>query len=162
MYETSGTYDEAILEILGQPREAIICTAGLKSIPHSVPTWYLYENDCFYISTSSTGLRGRDVTENPKGRVLIVHSAGWISASGRAALILDERFDSLQDRVLERYLTDEGREHFKKAAAFPDDCILEIRAERKNTWSKMNIATNIQKAGYTLEESASWFVPIRN
>ncbi len=162
LYATQKSYDDRCLAILAEPREGVICTVGPGSSPHSVPTWYLFENDKFYISTHSSSRRARNVLENPTGRVLVVHSGGWISGTGAARLVFGDGFHALHDRVLERYLTEDGRKNFKYAGGFPDDCILEIAAEKKSSWSKLSIAANIQKAGYSLEESANWFVPLGN
>ena len=162
LYSTQTNYDDRCLELLSQPREGVICTVGPNSTPHSVPAWYLFESDKFYISTHSRSRRAKNVIENPVGRVLVVYSGGWISGAGAARLIDGDGFEELQDRVLERYLTEEGQKHFKSAGAFPDDCVLEISAEKKMTWSKLSIASNIQKSGYTLEESAKWFIPIKH
>jgi hypothetical protein len=160
LYATDKAFDERCLAILAEPPEGIVCTVGPGSAPHSVPTWYLFENDRFLISTHSRSRRARNILENAIGRVLVVHFGGWISGTGAARLLFGEEFEALHDGVLERYLTEEGREKFVKAAAFPDDCILEILAEKKSSWSKMSVAANIQKAGFSFEESANWFVPL--
>ena len=142
LYETHKSFDDFSLAILSEPREAIICTTSPNDSPHSVPAWFLFDKDRFSISTHSQSRRARNILDRPK------------------ALIFEEGFDDLQDRVLERYLTDEGRLKFKQAAGFSDDCVMEIAAERKLGWNKSSIAKNVRDSGFSDTESAKWFVPL--
>ena len=162
VYQTQHEFDDEALRILGEPRQAIISTINPNEVPHSVPIWYLYRDNTFLISTYSGARRAKNVLKRPNTRVLVVHSGGWISASGSTRLLRDGEVnvEEIRHSILERYLTPQGREHFEKAAGFPDDCIMAVTAEKKMAWKSLNIAMSIQSSGYSLEESLEWFVPL--
>ena len=83
-----------------------------------------------------------------------------MSAWGPARLLWGDAGESVRDRIVERYLTDEGRKNFKSAAGLPDDCVIEIVPERWMSWDMMEGFRRMREAGHSDEEILSWFLPL--
>jgi PPOX class probable F420-dependent enzyme len=160
VYRTSHVLDDNVRAILAEPRRATLATVSPDDVPHAVPTWFLFDGERFLTSATTSSRKARNVSERATARILVEHPSGWVSASGPARLITGDGTRALQERIMERYLTEQGRKHFLDASGFPDDGVIELTAEKWMSWTVMGSYTHMRDAGFSDEEIAGWLVPL--
>lgn len=162
LYHPKRGLDDGARSVVSGRRIAIVATENPDGSPHIVPTWFLFEDERFLVSAQSTTRKARNVASRPRARLLVEHSLGWVSAWGPARLVFGAGVEVVSDRIIERYLTDEGRKHFKSASGIPDDCLIEITPQRWMSWDMMEGFRRMRGAGHSDDEILGWFLPLEH
>jgi hypothetical protein len=85
--------DDAALELLSRRLTAFLATFNEDGSIHLVPVWYLFEDGRFFIGTSPTTRKARNVRARPGATVTVEarQQGSWVSASGTTELLHGEQ-----------------------------------------------------------------------
>jgi PPOX class probable F420-dependent enzyme len=93
-------------EFLSQPNPAVIATVGSDGTPHSVPTWYDWDEGRILINMDESRLRLRFMRRDPRAALTALDKDGWyrhVSVIGRIVSIEDDTDLEGIDRLSLRY-----------------------------------------------------------
>jgi PPOX class probable F420-dependent enzyme len=96
----------AIDEFLAQPNPAVVATLRPDGSPHSVPTWYDWEDGRVLLNMDETRLRLRFLRRDPRAALTVLDDGGWyrhVSLIGRVVSIEDDPELADIDRLALRY-----------------------------------------------------------
>jgi PPOX class probable F420-dependent enzyme len=102
---------------LSQPNPAIVATLRLDGSPHTVPTWYDWEDGRVLLNMDESRLRLRFLRRDPRAALTVTDGGDWyrhISLIGRVVSI-DDDLDLVDiDRLARRYTGNEFRRRGSK------------------------------------------------
>jgi PPOX class probable F420-dependent enzyme len=93
-------------EFLAQPNPAIVATLRVDGSPHTVPTWYDWEDGRVLLNMDESRLRLRHIRRDPRVALTVLAADGWyrhISLLGRIVSIEDDVELVDIDRLARRY-----------------------------------------------------------
>jgi PPOX class probable F420-dependent enzyme len=93
-------------EFLRRPNPAIVATLRPDGSPHSVPTWYDWENGRVLLNMEDTRLRLGYMRRDPRVALTVLADDGWyrhVSLLGRIVSIEDDEDLADIDRLAVRY-----------------------------------------------------------
>jgi PPOX class probable F420-dependent enzyme len=96
----------AVDEFLAQPNPAVIATLRPDGSPHTVPTWYDWENGRVLLNMDESRLRLRFLRRDPRAALTVLDGQDWyrhISLIGRIVAIEDDADLADIDRLARRY-----------------------------------------------------------
>ncbi len=98
-----------LLEVLEKRYIATLATENADGSIHLTAVWYLFEDGCLYVATSSRTRKARNVAARPKGSLMVdVRIPGTergITAAGKVELIAGEQSQAINRRLHRRYLS---------------------------------------------------------
>jgi PPOX class probable F420-dependent enzyme len=99
---------EDVDEFLRLPNPAVVATLRPDGSPHTVPTWYDWEDGRVLLNMEDTRLRLRHLRRDPRAALTVLGGGedGWyrhISLLGRVAAIVDDESLTDIDRLALRY-----------------------------------------------------------
>jgi PPOX class probable F420-dependent enzyme len=94
------------VELLMRPNPAVIATLRRDGSPHTVPTWYDWEDGRVLVNMDATRLRLAHLRRNPRAALTILDEGSWykhVSLIGRVVSIADDSDLVDIDRLARRY-----------------------------------------------------------
>ena len=118
-------------EFLARPNPAVVATLRPDGSPHTVPTWYDWEDGRVLLNMDETRLRLRFLRRDPRVALTVLDDGSWyrhVSLIGRAASIEDDADLADIDRLSRRYMGSPfGTRDRRRVSAW-------IEVERWHTW----------------------------
>ena len=106
---TNQALDPPFHELLRGRHIASLATANPNGTIHLTAVWYLFEDGCLYIATSSKSRKARNVAARPLASLMVdARTPGkerGVSTSGRAELVSGDQSRAINQRVHSRYLS---------------------------------------------------------
>jgi PPOX class probable F420-dependent enzyme len=102
---------------LSQPNPAIVATLRPDGSPHTVPTWYDWEDGRVLLNMDESRLRLRFLRRDPRAAITVTEGNDWyrhISLIGRVVSIEDDLDLADIDRLARRYTGNEFRRRGSK------------------------------------------------
>src|SRR3989442_15133562 len=93
-------------EFLSRPNPAVVATLRPDGSPHTVPTWYEWENGSVLLNMDESRLRLRFLRRDPRAALTVLDERSWyshISLIGRVVSIEDDPELADIDRLAVRY-----------------------------------------------------------
>jgi PPOX class probable F420-dependent enzyme len=93
-------------DFLGRPNPAVVATLRPDGSPHSVPTWYDWEDGRVLLNMEDTRLRLGYMRRDPRVALTVLAEDGWyrhVSLLGRIVSIEDDPELADIDRLAVRY-----------------------------------------------------------
>ena len=93
-------------ELLSRPNPAVVATLRPDGSPHSVPTWYDWEDGRVLLNMEDTRLRLGYMRRDPRVALTVLADDGWyrhVSLLGRIVSIEDDEDLADIDRLAVRY-----------------------------------------------------------
>lgn len=101
--------DPTFQELLQGRYIATLGTENPDGTIHLTAVWYLFEDDCLFVATSSKTKKARNLLARPKASLMVdVRKPGaerGVTASGSVEVISDYRSQEINRRVHSRYLS---------------------------------------------------------
>jgi PPOX class probable F420-dependent enzyme len=97
---------------LARPNPAIVATLRPDGSPHTVPTWYDWEDGRVLLNMDSSRLRLRFLRRDPRAALTVIEDGNWyrhVSLIGRVVSIQDDADLADIDRLARRYTGSEFR-----------------------------------------------------
>src|SRR5262249_17566512 len=161
------TFSDPIRGILEARHYAILATHNEDRSIHLTPVWYLFENERFYVGSSSSIRKARNVAARPSATIMVdVRQPGcesWVYASGRVETLRGDDSQKINSRILRRYLTHEAIEDSRIGPAFAaaDDITICLIPETWRSWSSKDVDEQFF-GGILTGTPEKWFRPIEN
>ena len=118
-------------DFLAQPNPAVIATLRPDGSPHTVPTWYDWEDGRVLLNVDESRLRLRFMRRDPRASLTVLDKESWyrhVSLIGRIASIEDDPDLADIDRLALRYTGNSfRRREAKRVSAW-------LEPERWHTW----------------------------
>jgi PPOX class probable F420-dependent enzyme len=93
-------------EFLARPNPAVVATLRSDGSPHSVPTWYDWEDGRVLLNMDASRLRLRFLRRDPRAALTVMEDGNWyrhVSLIGRVVSIEDDDDLADIDRLARRY-----------------------------------------------------------
>jgi general stress protein 26 len=104
-----STLDPALQPLLQGRYIATLGTENSDGSIHLTAVWYLFEEGCLFVATSSRSRKARNIAARPKAALMVdVRKPGaerGVNAAGGAELISGERSLEINRRIHSRYLS---------------------------------------------------------
>lgn len=104
------TLDPKFLPLLEGRRVASLATLNTDGSPHLTAVWYLYQDGCFFVATSSKSRKARNLAERPTATLMVEArkpgSERGVTATGPVEVISGEKVRELNLRIHRRYMSD--------------------------------------------------------
>lgn len=157
---------DSIREFLYGRHYAVLGTLNDNNTIYLTPVWYLFENDNFYVSTSSSGRKTRNTIARPETTIVVDSrrqqgEEKWVSASGKAEIIRGNTASLIYNKILDRYITKEGLENETVGEMFKaaGDVVIRIDPESWSSWELKSM--DDQYFGSILRRSPEkWFLRV--
>jgi len=139
------TLDPKFLPLLAGRRIASLGTLNENGSPHLTAVWYLYEDSCFFVATSSRTAKARNLAARPKATLMVEsRKAGGergVTATGSIEVISGAAAKSINERVHRRYLSEEaiGDPRVGQVFAQFDDISLQLRPQEWTWWDMADL-----------------------
>jgi PPOX class probable F420-dependent enzyme len=131
---------DGLRSFLGERRCAVLATRGRDGGIHLTPIWFLFEDDRFYFSSSSSSRKVKNV-ERTRSASVVVDSRKpgrerWVSATGPVEVLRDGEAQAVNARIRRRYLTTEALGGPIEAdLAASDDVTLRLTPTEWRSWA---------------------------
>ncbi len=132
--------DPLVAELLSARLIASLATLNKDGSVHVVPMWFLWDGDALLVPTSKATRKLRNVERDDRATVMIDDSRGGfdlrgVTVVGRAEIVRDPPARTLNRRIHEKYITEEGlalqpvRDYLST-----DDVTIRVHPERVSSW----------------------------
>jgi PPOX class probable F420-dependent enzyme len=122
---------EIVSELLTRPNPAIVATLHRDGSPHSVPTWYDWEDGRVLLNMDESRARLSHMRRDPRIALTVLDADGWyrhVSLVGEVVSIEDDRDLADIDRLALRYTGSPfGRRNSRRVSAW-------MQPERWHGW----------------------------
>lgn len=103
------TLDPKFLPLIEGRRIASLATLNSDDSPHLTAVWYLYQDGCFFVATSSRSKKARNLTERPSATLMVEArkpgSERGVTATGSVEIMSGEKVHQLNLQIYRRYLS---------------------------------------------------------
>ncbi len=129
------------------------------------PVWYLFEGDCFFVSTSSSGRKVRNILTRPQASLVVdIRKIGferWVSASGTADVIRGERSKEINAKIGKRYLTKDALEDPRVGPVFAaaGEVTINLAPDSWRSW-EFKTLDDQYFGGILGQTPEKWFLPL--
>jgi F420H(2)-dependent biliverdin reductase len=137
---TKTTLDPKFLPLLEGRRIASFGTLNDAGTPHLTAVWYLYQDNCFCIATSSRTRKARNLMARPTATVMVESRKPGrecgVSATGAVEVISGPAAKSINERIHRRYLSEAAVADPQVGQVFAqfDDISLKLRPSEWTWW----------------------------
>ncbi len=152
-------------ELLSGRRYATLATFNEDGSIHLTPVWYLFENDCFFVSTGSPSRKVRNILACPKASIVVdirkLESTRWVSASGTAEIIRGDRSKEINAKIDKRYLTKAALEDPSVGPAMEaaGDATINLTPHSWQSWDLKSLDDQFF-GGILSQTPQKWFLPL--
>jgi len=105
----ASALDPALERLLQGRYIATIGTENADGSIHLTAVWYLFDDGCLFVATSSKSRKARNIAARPKAALMVdVRQAGaerGLNGAGRAELISGENSREINRRIHSRYIS---------------------------------------------------------
>lgn len=160
-----GTLTNELREFLRGRYCATLATQDADGSMHLTPVWYLFEEDKFYVECPLASRKARNVSERPTASLMIdLRRAGaerWVSASGFAAILTGEPSKRVNEKILQRYMTQDAIDNPKVGPVLlaGDDATICLTPQNWRSWDAKVIDEQFF-GGILGEAPEKWFLPL--
>jgi len=132
--------DPKLLPLIEGRRIASFGTLNSDGSPHLTAVWYLYQDSCFYVATSSRTRKARNLAGRPNATILVESrkpgSECGVTATGQVEIISEEKAHEFNERIHRRYLSAAAMADPRVGGAFAqfDDLTLRLRPQSWTWW----------------------------
>jgi PPOX class probable F420-dependent enzyme len=141
---------------------AMLATYNPDGSIHVVPLSYVFEGGQFFLATSSTSRKVRNLVARPEATVSVDDRSTlqWVSATGTAELIRGQRSREINARLHRRSWTDAGLVTVGPLLERTEDITIAITPRRWSAWDiQSTFFAALQEVGIPLDDAESWFRP---
>jgi PPOX class probable F420-dependent enzyme len=134
--------DSKFLPLLEGRRIASLGTLNEDGSPHLTAVWYLYQDGCFFVATSSRSRKARNLAKRPNATLMVEArkpgSERGVTATGSVEIISGEKVRELTLRIHRRYMSEAAIADPQVGGVFAqfDDITVKL-APRYWTWWDM-------------------------
>ena len=157
---TEQKLTDGIREFLERQPFAVLATYNPDGSIHVVPLSYMFEDGRFFLATSSSSRKARNLAARPEATVTVDDriTLEWVSATGTAELIRGERSREINARLYRRSWTDAGLEMVGPLLEQNEDVTIAITPRRWSAWDiQSTFFAALQDAGIPLDGAENWF-----
>jgi uncharacterized protein YhbP (UPF0306 family) len=154
----------ALQELLRGRHIATFATHNADGSIHLTPVWYLFENGCLFVATSSKTRKARNVIARAKASLMvdvrIPESSRGITAAGNVDLISGAESQEINQRIHSRYLSASAMSdpHIGPVFASFDDVSLRLTP---SSWISWDMAVlDAQALGGRLGKTPGYLLPL--
>jgi PPOX class probable F420-dependent enzyme len=122
--------DPKFLPLLAGKRIASFSTQNEDGSPHLTAVWYLYQDGCFFVATSSRTRKARNLSARPHATIMVearkLGSERGVTATGPVEILSEAKAQEWNGRIHGRYLSAAALADPRVGpvfAAFDDICI---------------------------------------
>ena len=145
-----ATLNDSIREFLYGCHYATLATHNEDGSIHQTPTWYLFEDDQFFIMSNSGATKFKNLLERPTISLLVDsrrHQAReqWVSITGTAEVISNEgRSGEINSKILKRYVTQAGLEDPVLGPVFlaAGNVTIRLKPDSWKSWAMVDMDDN--------------------
>ncbi len=158
------TLDPAFQELLQGRYIATLGTENPDGTIHLTAVWYLFEDGCLFVATSSKTQKARNLLARPKASLMIdARKPGTergVTAAGSVEVISDSRSQEINRRIHGRYLSLAAISdpHIGPVFASFDDVAIRISPHSWISWDMA--ALDAQAFGGRLGKTPGYMLPL--
>jgi PPOX class probable F420-dependent enzyme len=156
--------DSAFQQMLQRRFIATLGTTNADGSIHLTAVWYLFEDGCLYVATSSKSRKARNVAAQAKASLMVdarrAAEERGVTASGRADLISGDQSREINRRIHARYLSAAAMADPQVEPVFAsfDDVTLRLTPESWFTWDMATLEA--QAFGGRLGGTPGYLLPL--
>ncbi len=156
---------DSMREFLNERHYATLATLNEDGSIHLTPVWYLFENDCFFVSTGSPSRKVRNILARPQASIVVdsrkLESTRWVSASGSAEIIRGERSKEINTKIDKRYLTKVALEDPSVGPVIEaaGDVTIRLTPHSWQSWDLKSLDDQFF-SGILSQNPQKWFLPL--
>jgi PPOX class probable F420-dependent enzyme len=157
---TAQKLTDGMREFLERQPFATLATHNPDGSIHVVPLSYLFEDGQFFLATSSSSRKARNLAARPEATVTVDdrNTLEWVSATGTVELIRGQRSREINTRLYRRSWTEAGLETVGPLLERTEDVTIAIAPRRWSAWDiQSTFFAALQEAGIPLDNAESWF-----
>lgn len=157
---TAHELTDGMREFLERQSLAMLATYNPDGSIHVVPLSYMFEDGRFYLATSSSSRKARNLAARPEATLTVDDRSTleWMSATGTAELIRGQRSREINARLYRRSWTEAGLAIVGPLLQQTEDVTIAITPRRWSAWDiQSTFFAALQEAGIPLDEAESWF-----
>jgi PPOX class probable F420-dependent enzyme len=139
------TLDPKFLRLLAGRRIASLATLNGDGSPHLTAVWYLYQDSCFFVATSSRTRKVRNLNLRPNAKLMVEarkpDSERGVTATGSVEIISREKAKEWNARTHSRYLSAAAMAESQVGAVFAqfDDITLKLQPRSWAWWDMADL-----------------------
>lgn len=151
--------------LLAERRYAVLATHDPEGTIHQAPVWFLFEEDRFYIESSSASRKVENLRRRPSASITVeVREPGadcWVSASGTTDILSGSEAQAINASIRCRYLTQEAIDDARigPVLAAADDVTIRLAPTGWRSWSARALDERFF-GGILGRTPEAWFLPI--
>jgi general stress protein 26 len=156
--------DPGLHELLQRRLIATLATQNTDGSIHLTAVWFLFENNSFFIATSSKTKKARNILANPKASLMVdMRKPGTergLTAACKAELLSGDRSKQLNRRIHSRYLSSAAMADPQIEPVFAsfDDVTIQLTPESSFTWDMATL--DAQAFGGRLGGTPGYLLPL--
>ena len=160
----SQTLDPSLQDVLRGRHIATLGTENADGTIHLIAVWYLFENGCLFVGTSSKSRKARNVVARPKASLMIdIRRPGkevGITGAGTVEVISGARSQEINRRIRARYLSEAAVSDPQVEPVFAsfDDVTLKLTPTSWISWDMH--ALDVQAFGGRLGGTPGYMLPL--
>lgn len=157
---TAQKLTDGMREFLERQPFATLATHNPDGSIHVVPLSYLFEDGQFFLATSSSSRKARNLAARPGATVTVDdrNTLEWVSATGTVELIRGQRSREINARLYRQSWTEAGLETVGPLLERTEDVTIAITPRRWSAWDiQSTFFAALQDAGVPLDNAESWF-----
>jgi hypothetical protein len=156
--------DPGLHELLQRRLIATLATQNTDGSIHLTAVWFLFENNSFYIATSSKTKKARNILANPKASLMVdMRKPGTergLTAACKAELLSGDLSKQLNRRIHSRYLSSAAMADPQIEPVFAsfDDVTIQLTPESSFAWDMATL--DAQAFGGRLGGTPGYLLPL--
>lgn len=129
------TVDPKFLPLLAGRRIASLGTLNETGSPHLTAVWYLYQDNCFFVATSSRTRKARNLGVHPTATLMVESRKPGckrgVTATGPVEVISGMAAKDINEKIHRRYLSEAAISDPRVGLVFAqfDDIALKLRPQ---------------------------------
>jgi PPOX class probable F420-dependent enzyme len=139
---------------------AVLATHNPDGSTHVVPLSYMFEDGRFFLATSSSSRKARNLAARPEATVTVDDriTLEWVSATGTAELIRGQRSRGINARLYRKSWTEADLEMVGPMLEQTEDVTIAIAPRRWSAWDiRSTFFAALRDAGIPLDDAENWF-----
>jgi PPOX class probable F420-dependent enzyme len=156
--------DSSLREFLSGRHIGTVATENADGSIHMTAVWYVFEDDYFYIATSSKTRKARNLTARPKASLMVDSrkpgKERGVTAIGRSQLVSGKESQEINRRIHSRYLSSAALADAKVGPVFAgfDDVTIRIVPDSWISWDMA--ALDAQVFAGSLGNTPGYMLPL--